>query len=284
VTDADRLVIAESNAADIELFADWAAAEGWNPGLGDAAAFHATDPGGFLLGRLDGEPVASISLVRYDDRYAFLGFYIVRPEFRGRGLGLRIWNEAIGRAGDRVVGLDGVVAQQPSYAKSGFRLARRNVRYEGLAGAGSVPSDAVVVPLTELPFDRLAAYDDAVFPVSRPAFLREWLAMPGIAAFGAVDAGRLAGYGVVRPCRAGSKIGPLFADDASLAALLFEALRAVARPGPLFIDVPDPNAAGVALVTSRGFTPMFETARMYRGDAPAEPVERIFGVTTFELG
>jgi hypothetical protein len=61
-------------------------------------------------------------------------------------------------------------------------------------------------------------------------------------------------------------------------------LRAAAPPGPLFVDVPDPNTAGVALVTSHGFTPMFETARMYRGEAPAEPVDRIFGVTTFELG
>ncbi len=28
----------------------------------------------------------------------------------------------------------------------------------------------------------------------------------------------------------------------------------------------------------------FETARMYTGPAPALPLRRIFGVTTFELG
>ena len=83
---------------------------------------------------------------------------------------------------------------------------------------------------------------------------------------------------------AGSKVGPLFADDVSVADRLFAALCAAARPGPLFVDVPDPNAAGVALVTRQGFTPMFETARMYRGPVPAEPVDGIFGVTTFELG
>ena len=54
--------------------------------------------------------------------------------------------------------------------------------------------------------------------------------------------------------------------------------------GPLFVDVPDPNRDGVGRVTGHEFTPVFETARMYRGDAPIEPVERIFGVTTFELG
>jgi GNAT superfamily N-acetyltransferase len=283
VTDAALLDIAPATELEVELFADWAAAEGWNPGLCDAGVFHATDPGGFLLGRLDGEPIASISLVRYGADFAFLGFYIVRPEFRGRGFGLRIWQAAIEGARDRAIGLDGVVAQQANYAKSGFLLARRNVRYEGVAG-GPPLGDAGIVPLDEVPFDDLAAYDEAVFPAPRPAFLRTWLAVPGAAAFGAVAGSRLAGYGVVRPCRVGSKIGPLFADDAATAGRLFAALRAAAAPGPLFIDVPDPNRDGVALVTGHDFTPMFETARMYRGHTPIEPVERIFGVTTFELG
>jgi GNAT superfamily N-acetyltransferase len=283
MTDVDRLKIAPATAEDVRLFADWAAAEGWNPGLADAPAFHATDPGGFLLGRLDGEPIASISIVRYDPGYAFLGFYIVRPEFRGRGFGLRIWQAAIDRGGDRVIGLDGVPGQQANYAKSGFVLARRNARYEGTAG-GSAPEDGGIVPLATIPFEAVVAYDDGVFLVPRHQFLLRWLAMPGTASFGAMVDGRLGGFGVVRPCRSGSKVGPLFADDASIAERLFAALRAAARPGPLFVDVPDPNGAGVALVTAHGFTPMFETARMYRGEAPVEPVDRIFGVTTFELG
>jgi hypothetical protein len=29
---------------------------------------------------------------------------------------------------------------------------------------------------------------------------------------------------------------------------------------------------------------VFETARMYKGPPPDEPLSRIFGVTTFELG
>ena len=44
------------------------------------------------------------------------------------------------------------------------------------------------------------------------------------------------------------------------------------------------NAAARGLAERHGMAPVFETARMYAGDAPSEPVERIFGVTTFELG
>jgi len=137
---------------EIALAADWAAAEGWNPGHADAACFATVDRHGFLIGELDGRPAATIACVNYDDRFAFLGFYIVRPELRGRGLGLRIWSTAVAHAGTRTIGLDGVVAQQENYRKSGFRLAYPNIRYGGTAAAASPP--AGIVPLTDVPLRR----------------------------------------------------------------------------------------------------------------------------------
>src|SRR5215470_12171283 len=116
---------------EISIAVNWAAAEGWSPGLADATCFAAVDPEGFLIGELDGAPVATISCVNYDESFAFLGFYIVRKDLRGRGYGLHIWNAAIAHAGRRVIGLDGVVAQQENYRKSGFELAYANVRFSG---------------------------------------------------------------------------------------------------------------------------------------------------------
>ena len=46
---------------EIAIAVDWAAAEGWNPGLADAACFATVDAGGFLIGELDGAPAATIS-------------------------------------------------------------------------------------------------------------------------------------------------------------------------------------------------------------------------------
>ena len=51
---------------EISIAVDWAAAEGWNPGLADAACFATVDPDGFLIGELDGAPAATISCVNYD--------------------------------------------------------------------------------------------------------------------------------------------------------------------------------------------------------------------------
>jgi GNAT superfamily N-acetyltransferase len=129
---------------EIAIAVDWAAAEGWNPGLADAACFATVDPEGFLIGELDGDPAAVVSCVNYDARFAFLGFYIVREDVRGRGYGLRIWNAAIAYAGARVIGLDGVVAQQENYKKSGFALAYANVRYGGNVAAPEAPPASVI--------------------------------------------------------------------------------------------------------------------------------------------
>jgi len=94
-----------------------------------------------------------------------------------------------------------------------------------------------------------------------------------------------AGYGVIQPAQDGFKIGPLFADTPQLAQSLFDGLRACVPEGTSFVlDTPGPNAAAVAIAERHGMKPVFETARMYTGCAPALPLARAFGVTSFELG
>jgi hypothetical protein len=263
----------------------WAADAGWNPGLADAGPFGAEDPQGFLMGWLDGTPVASISVIRYGAGFGFLGFYIVVPEHRGQGHGIALWRAGMARLEGRVVGLDGVIDQQANYRKSGYVLAHRNIRYGGMAGA-EAPSDPRLVtpgdPRAVIEFDR------AFFPASRARFLDAWLTAPGHVARVLVENGAITGYGVLRPCREGAKIGPLFAASEADADLLFRALVTQAPAGPVFLDLPEPNAAARRLAERHGLAPSFETARMYRvphrGRAPELPLQRIFGITSFELG
>lgn len=276
-----QLTIDVMTVADLDRAVAWAAAEGWNPGRHDALAFRAADPAGFLMGRVDGVPAVSISVVRYGPDYGFLGFYIADASFRGQGYGIRVWDAGMRRLDGMVVGLDGVVAQQANYARSGFVLDCRNVRYGGTPLGAADPR---LTPLADLPFDRLLAYDRRFFPAPRPAFLAVWAALPESHGLAAVEDGDLRGYGVVRRCGEGWKIGPLFADDDRVAERLFGALVAAAGSGPILIDVPEVNARAVALAKRHGLTPAFETARMYRGPAPAVDMAGTFGVTTFELG
>src|SRR5712671_7430693 len=154
---------------EIELAVDWAALEGWNPGHADAACFATVDPQGFLIGEIDGAPAATISIINYDPGFSFLGFYIVRPDLRGRGHGMAIWRAAIAHAGRRTIGLDGVIAQQEYYRKSGFMLAHRNIRYAGTVAAPG-PAAAGIVALSDIPFAEVEGDDATVFPAPRTTF------------------------------------------------------------------------------------------------------------------
>jgi hypothetical protein len=274
-----------ASADDVARMAEWAADEGWNPGNTDALAFHVADPGAFLIGRLDGEPVACISVVRYGAALGFLGFYIARSEARGKGYGIQIWKAGMARLAGRNVGLDGVVAQQHNYRKSGFRPAWNNIRHEGPPPPDAKPPAGVtLVDARSVPFDRLVAYDRRFFPEARDSFLAPWIGLPERTGLVAMKDDVLEGFATIRPCRAASRIGPLYAASPGIAAALVGALAARTGASAVAIDVPDRNKAAVALVERMGLKPAFETARMYAGADPAVDYAGLFGVTSLELG
>ena len=128
----NKYVIRQMTKSDLDLAISWADSEGWNPGLHDRDAFFNTDPQGFFMGFLDGKPISCISAVSYGKDFGFIGFYIVHSKYRSKGYGIKIWNKAIDYLKTQNIGLDGVVAQQENYKKSGFKLAHRNIRYQGI--------------------------------------------------------------------------------------------------------------------------------------------------------
>jgi ribosomal protein S18 acetylase RimI-like enzyme len=267
---------------DLDLAVTWAAQEGWNPGFHDAECFHAADPSGFFLCEANGEPAGVISAVAYGEAFGFIGFFITAPKYRGQGTyALRLVRAASEHLKGRNVGLDGVMDKVSSYESLGFEMAYSNIRFEGVAG-GAAPQGAM--DLAGVPFREVLDYDTRFFPARREAFLRSWLAQPGAVSLGVRRRGSLAGYGVLRPCRKGYKIGPLFADGLEAAETIYSALTAEAPGSSIFLDVPEVNVAAVALAERHGMKRVFETARMYNRSAPDLPMEGIFGVTTFELG
>ncbi|MEI5097338.1 GNAT family N-acetyltransferase [Streptomyces sp. PmtG] len=278
-----RLAVTTATFEDWRVVTGWAAQEGWNPGLRDSESFFAQDPAGFFVGRVDGEPVSAVSVVNYDASYAFLGFYLVRPDLRGHGHGLATWRAALTHAGERTVGLDGVPAQQDNYRRSGFEHRHDSRRYVGPA-APSVPVPAHVRPVDEALREAVAAYDSSCHPAARPRFLDAWLTTPGHRAVASVADGRVTGYGVLRPARDSARVGPLFADTRADAEALLDALTADLDGAPFAIDVPETNAPAVALVEGRGLKPSFATARMYTGPVREFARDKVFGITTLELG
>jgi GNAT superfamily N-acetyltransferase len=262
----------------------WAANEGWNPGLSDAECFFAADPEGFFCAEADGKIVGTVSVVNYGDCFSFYGLFVVDPAYRARGIGMQLYRFAMRHAGSRVVGCDGVVAMVDKYEKNGgLFLHYNNARYEGVGG-GEMPEG--LVPVGDVDFDLLADYDAEHFPARRERFLGCWIRRPGHYGLAQLDCnGKIAGYGVRRVCHTGHKIGPLFARDRITAERILDGLVAGIPGEQFFLDIPVPNAAAGALVQDRKMIPVFFTARMYSSPDPIHlPLEKIFGITTFELG
>ena len=197
---------------------------------------------------------------------------------------MRMWNAGMDYLDGCNIGLDGVVTQQTNYQMSGFNLAYRNIRYQGVGG-GELPADPEIIPLSIIPFDKLCVYDNQFFPDNRTSFLKCWINQPQSAALGILRNNVLSGYGVIRACRSGFKIGPMFADTPELAEILFSALKSHApERSSVFLDVPEVNGAAIELVNRHKMSYSFETARMYTGQNPDLPLTRLYGVTSFELG
>ncbi|MEX0405032.1 GNAT family N-acetyltransferase [Aquibium sp. LZ166] len=266
--------------AELDTLVEWAALEGWNPGLHDAEAFHAADPEGFLGAFVDGGLAAGISAVRYGSDFGFIGLYICRADLRDEGHGKAVWDAGMERLSGCTVGLDAVPAQKANYGRMGFVPAYRTFRYSGRFEAAG--SDADIRPIEPDDFPRIAAFDRTCFPAPRPSFLRQWTG-DGHFALSSVRDGAIRGYAVRRPCREGFKIGPLFAEDLETATGLLSAL-ARGCDGDLQLDVPDANPAFAETLLNAGMSRGFETTRMYRGPAPDMAMSRIFAVTTLELG
>jgi len=257
--------------------------EGWNPGIHDAECFYAADPNGFFIAELNGKPVGCLSAVAYDEHFGFAGFYIVKPGLRSQGIGHQLIEQASAYMGNRTVGNDAVIAQQEIYKKYGFCLYYCNIRYRGIASS-VVTNSPEIIDLRKIPFDQLIVYDRGMFPSERSTFLNCWIKQQEGAALGNVKNGQLSGYGVIRKCRQGFKIGPLFADNEEIADNLFLALTAKILGEEYFLDITEPNPGARALVKRYDMQMVFETARMYSGTPPFLPLEKIFGVTSFELG
>ena len=245
---SNELRIRNMTRAEVSELVEWAAIEGWNPGLHDADLFWATDPEAFISAELDEELIGGGAITSYNGEFGFMGFFIVRPEYRGQGYGNTIWLARRDRLLARLqngasIGMDGVFTMQEYYARGGFVFTHRNLRFRTDIPAHAATSPVEnqdIIPLAEISFDQVLDYDRTCFPASRPAFLKAWVSQPDALALGCQRDGSLQGFGIVRRCREGCKIGPLFADDAETAAQVFaDVLPLLNQNGQIVICLPN---------------------------------------------
>ncbi len=280
--------------AEVHQLVDWATAEGWDPGKHDADCFWQADPHGFLAMEIDGVLAGGGDIVRHNPKFGFMGLFIVKPEFRGKGFGRQLWFKRRDtlRArldADGTIGLDAVTNMIPFYAAGGFQPDTRHLRYQSGENSSVAPANVKaaageLVPITQVDFADVHDMDERCFPGTREAFLQPWLNQPGAHSLAFVNNSQLQGYGVMRPCQVGWKLGPLHCNSPEVAAAMLPHFVSLAGEGPVFIDAPENNPAATALCEQLGMNVVFECTRMYFGPTPRMDDAAIYGNTTLELG
>jgi GNAT superfamily N-acetyltransferase len=277
-----NITIEQMTRQEVDIAIEWAQKEGWNPGIHDAECFYQADPTGYYAAKLDGEVVGTISLVKYSGDFVFEGLYIIKPEYRGKGIGKQVQQYALDLCKNKNLGLDGVISMKQKYADYGLQFAYSNIRYEGKANG---ELSKYCKPVTRDDFKDVAVYDKGCFGFERINFLDCWLFQKDHTSMLIRNSkGEVSGYGVIRKCFKGYKIGPLFVESEGEAELLYNSLTASVHGETVYLDVPEPNEAAVQFAQIHSMLPVFSTVRMYSKAVPELALNKIFGVTSFELG
>ena len=252
-------------------------AAGWNQTLADWRYLLSLGPGLFRVGVADGRVVATGGAVRYGEALAWICMILVDPDVRGRGLGMRVFDEVRGRCEDDVragllgaVGLDATPAGRRIYVHRGFTDGPRLVRMR-VESKATVRRPGAVRPVAVGDTDGILAFDKDVFGADRGGVLRWALAgAPELAwcAYGA----RLRGYCFGRRGDHSDQVGPIVAEDGAVALDLVRACLSTARDRPLVVDARVEPSWVTALI-EMGFREQRFFTRMYLGDArpPARP-------------
>jgi hypothetical protein len=178
--------------------------------------------------------------------------------------------------------MDGVLVMQDFYRKGGFNIAFKDERHEKLGMRFKISSH--ISKISEFDTEDILKYDAACFGFFRPQFLIPWLTQPLGFNFKYTENGIMKGYAVLRKTWRGYKICPLFADDKFIAEELYKACLNEAYNEMVYIDIPLMNPLAIELVNKYKTSYVFECARMYLNGTPSIQNEKIYGITTFELG
>ena len=250
---------------------------GWNQTLGDWERFLATEPTGCFLAEWNGTPAGTATTIVYGPELAWIGMVLVHPEFRRRGIGQALLRHCIGflrERGVRCIKLDATPLGRTVYEGLGFRdewTLRRWARPAGLPLG--TQRDARLRPWRAGDEQFLGLLDASAFGISRHGLLSALASQSSSAVVQEAEAGRPAGFGMLRPGSRASYLGPVVATSAGAGIHLIETLVAASGERAIFWDIPDENTTAVAWAEEHGFAVQRPLTRMFLGGnvAPGEP-------------
>lgn len=309
--------ITQMTPADLAFATDSAQKERWAYLQSDFRRLMDLEPEGCFVAWYDRRRVGIVTTTTYGD-YAFVGSLIVEPAKRGRGIGEKLMQRAIGYLDGRsvrAIELDGVFEAASLYRRLGFvdkylslrfyRSAagqRRKTPFKAASGSSPVDKPASPYPrnrgagtgrinppgLQVLPYrtddaETILRFDRERTGLSRHRVLVRLLADYAASTI-AVGGEHVRGYALARP-RAGGffSVGPIVATDVDAARSLLAAIMPRYAGESLAVGVPDTNRRFVEMLRAAGFRYQAPSLRMFRGER-VDYERDIYGIISPEKG
>lgn len=242
---------------------------GWNQLPRDWEIFLKLDPqGSKVCVDHDGKVIGTVTTIRYDTRFGWIGMVLVDPSHRRKGVGRALLEEAsLILQHEGCVKLDATPEGREVYTKVGFsdeyelsRMVARKIEHHRLY------SPVITSPFTSFDLARIQAWDNQVFGADRIALLAWMLEGAPALAFKVEEGNQIKGYCFGRQGFQYMHIGPVVADNVEIAQSLVASALKQCNHQSAILDVADQHEHWRYWLGSIGFTPLRSFLRMYRGE------------------
>jgi len=260
---------------DIVHFLKLAAAENWVAESWELEFLLSNFSNGCFAARGDkGETAGFVTSLRHE-RSGWIGNLIVPPEYRGKGIGERLFSKALDALRSADVEAYWLTASQSGrklYEKYGFRSIDTIFRWVGNGQEQHAADDQQSNNNSSIL--SMVDTDSAAWGDRRDSLLE------ATAGRGRVLLDKT-GFLVIQPGINAKQFGPFSALDAHSAEQLLEnAVRALESGTTFLLDSPAANGSAVRLFTRRGMRIAGTNELMYAGRKPRYQPEYIYGLAT----
>ena len=261
----------------------------WNQVPADWHRLLDLEPTGCFAGRVDGDLVATGTLVTYDDAVGWIGMILVDEDHRRQGYGTAMFDRVREFADECGVtaGLDATDAGREVYNKRDFVDITPIERWCGELSAVDAPNEPSTSHVDELSagdddrVDAVCEFDRQAVGVDRSELIRHLLGEDATTTLVAGEEVR--GYAILRPGREHDHLGPLVASSRADAEALVVGAADVAT-GSVLVDVLDVEFAE-SVLEPLGLEPQRHLTRMAADDPdPLLVGADVRAAAGFELG
>jgi len=256
--------------------------EGWDLCANEAEAIYSVDPKGFFAAELNGRLVGSLVILKYGEGYKYGTLYTIDKEFRGKGLGPKLFEYGVKQADFERDDESSVGESEyyiwPIYDKRKWKIFCNEYEYK--LKTQSYPPVEGVVDLKTIPIEKLYTYDKKVFGYARESYLRLLLNHKEHFGVAKLDKdGEIIGYGIIKKITdTFYKLSPWLADNKETAVDLLNSAQNCIPGVSMSFTILDVNEDMMSILKKDEWENIFSGYRIYKSKLPNIDWSKTYGI------